>query len=191
MELSPTAKVILGMLSIAPQSGYEIKSFVDNSTRFFWAASYGQIYPELRKLEGAGLIEGEDLPTGERKRTVYRLTPEGGRVLREWLGVPPEVLEMRHEGMLKVFFADALPPDERVRRLLDMRDQHLEKLAALRAVEAAAVEAAKAESADGAESSTYLILQFGIEFNQWVADWCERAAERLAAQPAAAGRRNS
>jgi DNA-binding PadR family transcriptional regulator len=188
MELSPTGKVILGMLSSSPRSGYEIKSFVDNSTRFFWAASYGQIYPELRKLTAAGLIEGTDAPTGERKRVVYRLTPEGERALREWLGAPPEVLEMRHEGMLKVFFADALPPDERVRRLLDMRDQHLEKLAALRAVEAA-----KAASADAAVtgSSMYLILQFGIEYNQWVADWCERAAERLGAEPAAAGGRSS
>ena len=178
MELSPTAKVILGMLSISPRSGYEIKSFVDRSTRFFWAASYGQIYPELRKLEAAGLIEGTDAPTGERKRTVYRLTPEGEQALREWLGTPPEVLEMRHEGMLKVFFADALPPDERVRRLLDMRDQHLEKLAALREVEAS-----RTKSGD---SSAYLILRFGIEFNQWIADWCERAAERLGAEPVAA-----
>ena len=178
MELSPTAKVILGMLSTSPQSGYEIKSFVDRSTRFFWAASYGQIYPELRRLEAAGYIEGTAEPTGERKRTIYRLTPEGEAALRGWLGAPPEVLEMRHEGMLKVFFADALPPEQRVRRLLDMRDQHLAKLAALREVEAT-----RAKQGD---SSAYLILRFGIEFNQWIADWCERAAERLGAEPVAA-----
>ena len=41
-----------------PKSGYEIKGLVDRSTRFFWAASYGQIYPELRRLSDAGLIEG-------------------------------------------------------------------------------------------------------------------------------------
>ena len=58
-ELSPTARVILGMLGFEPMSGYEIKNFVDHSTRFFWAASYGQIYPELRRLAEAGLIEGE------------------------------------------------------------------------------------------------------------------------------------
>jgi PadR family transcriptional regulator, regulatory protein AphA len=183
MDLSPTAKVILGMLSTSPKSGYEIKSLVDNSTRFFWAASYGQIYPELRRLEAAGLIEGTDAPTGERKRIVYRLTREGREALREWLGAPPEVFEMRHEGMLKVFFADALPPDERVRRLLDMRDQHLEKLAALRAVEA--TKSASAD-ADLRESSMYLILRFGIEYNEWVADWCERAAEELAVEPVVA-----
>ena len=180
MELSPTAKVILGMLSLSPRSGYEIKSFVDKSTRFFWAASYGQIYPELRKLEAAGLIEGEDAPTGDRKRTVFRLTPAGEQSLHDWLRVPPEVLEMRHEGMLKVFFADALGPGERRQRLLDMREQHLEKLAALRAVEAARTK--------DEDTSTYLILRFGIEFNEWIAEWCERAARELVPEPVKAER---
>ena len=55
MELSATAKVILGMLAARPRSGYEIKQLVDNSARFFWAASYGQIYPELNRLEDAAL----------------------------------------------------------------------------------------------------------------------------------------
>ena len=59
MELGPTGYVILGMLRNEPRSGYEIKRAVDDSTRFFWAASYGQIYPELRKLATAGLVEGD------------------------------------------------------------------------------------------------------------------------------------
>jgi len=58
MELSATGKVILGMLAARPRSGYEIKQLVDNSARFFWAASYGQIYPELKKLERAGIDSG-------------------------------------------------------------------------------------------------------------------------------------
>src|SRR5262245_6095980 len=62
MELSPTAYVILGMVSREPRSGYEIKGLVDDTTRFFWAASYGQIYPELKRLSTAGLIEGVDAP---------------------------------------------------------------------------------------------------------------------------------
>jgi DNA-binding PadR family transcriptional regulator len=50
MELTHTAYVVLGMLRHEPRSGYEIKTVVDKSTRFFWAASYGQIYPELKRL---------------------------------------------------------------------------------------------------------------------------------------------
>jgi DNA-binding PadR family transcriptional regulator len=45
------------LLSFASRSGYDVKATVDRSTRFFWAASYGQIYPELRRLEAARLIE--------------------------------------------------------------------------------------------------------------------------------------
>ena len=73
--------VILGLLSLGPRSGYEIKATVDRSTRFFWAASYGQIYPELRRLERDGLVEGEDAPTGARNRRVYRLTKAGRKEL--------------------------------------------------------------------------------------------------------------
>ncbi len=49
---------ILGLLARRPRSGYEIKANVDTTIRHFWAASYGQIYPELRRLEAAGWIAG-------------------------------------------------------------------------------------------------------------------------------------
>ena len=67
-----TGYVILGMLALGARTGYEIKNVVDRSTRFFWAASYGQIYPELRRLEAAGLVEGKSSPTGGRKRRSSR-----------------------------------------------------------------------------------------------------------------------
>jgi len=88
-------------------SGYEIKSIVDKSTRLFWAASYGQIYPELRRLTQARLIEGEARPQRDRKRNVHRLTPAGRNQLRTWLKADPEVFEVRDEGLLKLFFARA------------------------------------------------------------------------------------
>ena len=113
-QLSATAYVILGMIRGAPKSGYEIKAVVDQTTRFFWAASYGQIYPELKRLSEAGLIAGVDAPTGGRKRTVYEITADGEEELKAWLRQPPGTFEMRDEGLLKLFFANALPPEEAV-----------------------------------------------------------------------------
>src|SRR5215212_6552794 len=113
-QLNATAYVILGMVRNEPRSGYEIKALVDNTTRFFWSASYGQIYPELKRLAEAGLITGSDVPTGSRKRTVYEITADGEEELRVWLRQEPETFEMRDEGLLKLFFADALPRDEAV-----------------------------------------------------------------------------
>lgn len=171
MELSPTAYVILGMVSREPRSGYEIKALVDNSTRFFWAASYGQIYPELKHLAEAGLVEGADLPTGERKRTVYAITKAGEEALRDWLRRPPRTYETRDEGLLKLFFAGALPEDEAVEILRSMREHRAGLVERLREMEPKALE----------EEDPYplMVLRGGIEFNQWFAGWCERMESQL------------
>jgi DNA-binding PadR family transcriptional regulator len=171
MELSPTANVILGLLSLGPKSGYEIKAFVDNATRFFWAVSYGQIYPELRRLAGAGLIEGEARPAGGRRRTVYALTAAGRKRLREWLEVEPEVLEMRDEGLLKLFFADAVDGSTAIATLTAKRRHHLERVEQLKAIEPSA------ES--NPERFPAIVCRYGIECNQWMADWCQRMADEL------------
>jgi PadR family transcriptional regulator AphA len=172
VELSPTAYVILGMLHGSPKSGYEIKSIVDNSTRFFWAASYGQIYPELRRLAKVGLIEGSAAPRDGRKRTVYKITSAGRKELRAWLREPPTTFEMRDEGLLKLFFAGALPPEEAVNTLGAMREHHLGIVARLREIEPAAT---------AAEGFPLMVLRGGIEYNEMTADWCERMERELLA----------
>ena len=85
VKLTPTGRVILGMLKLGARTGYDIKRITEVSTRFFWSASYGQIYPELRKLERSGLVEGEHDPRGAVSRRVYRLTAVGETALHEWL----------------------------------------------------------------------------------------------------------
>lgn len=170
MELSPTAYVILGMVSREPRSGYEIKALVDNSTRFFWAASYGQIYPELKRLSEAGLVEGVDAPRGDRKRTVYAITAEGETALKEWLRRPPKTAEMREEGLLKLFFAGVLPSEDAVKTLRAMREQRLALAERLRALQ---------PDAERKDPFSLIVLQGGIEFNEWFADWCERMEARV------------
>jgi DNA-binding PadR family transcriptional regulator len=176
VELSPTAYVILGMVHREPRSGYEIKALVDHSTRFFWAASYGQIYPELKRLSGAGLVEGVDAPRGERRRTVYAITAAGEEELVAWLRQPPNTYETRDEGLLKLFFADALPRGEAVPILRSMREFRLDVVERLRGIEPKA--AAKSE---GGDPFPLMVLRGGIEFNEWFAEWCERMESQLLA----------
>jgi PadR family transcriptional regulator, regulatory protein AphA len=173
MELSATAYVILGMVSREPRSGYEIKAVVDNTTRFFWAASYGQIYPELKRLSKAGLVEGVDASTGDRKRTRYAITADGEGELKNWLRQPPETVEMREEGLLKLFFAGALEPEEAVETLRAMRAMRLELTERLRAMEP--------EKTEMEDPFPLMVLRAGIEFNTWFADWCERMEAQLLA----------
>jgi PadR family transcriptional regulator AphA len=172
-ELSATAYVILGFVRKEPRSGYEIKALVDNSTRFFWAASYGQIYPELKRLSEGGLIAGKEQPTGGRRRTIYEITADGEEELRAWLRERPETFEMRDEGLLKLFFADALPREEAVEILRAMREQRQAVNERLRAIKELKL---KGELDD---PFPLFVLEGGLEFTEWFVDWCGRMEAQI------------
>ena len=180
MELSATAKVILGMLAVRPRSGYEIKQLVDHSARFFWAASYGQIYPELRRLEDAGLVAGSDASQGARQRTVYKLTAKGKRAATEWINSEPQVFELRDEGLLELFFAGSIEPA----RTAEIARERAERAASTAAELTELESMVKRLERDGgpeysADSGSRAVLRYGIEMNEWTAKWFERAARDL------------
>jgi DNA-binding PadR family transcriptional regulator len=180
MELSATGKVILGMLAARPRSGYEIKQLVDSSARFFWAASYGQIYPELNRLEQAGLITGADSSRGGRQRTVFTLTAEGKRAAREWMSKPPEVLETRDEGLLKLFFAGSIDSKRAAEIARERAAASREKAAQLRSIAEQVDEASGPEGPPAQpDTGSLTVLRYGIEMSEWAAKWFERAAEEL------------
>src|SRR5215213_3369554 len=113
--LTATSRVLLGLIRYGKRTGYEIKQLVDVSTRFFWAASYGQIYPELKRLEEERLLVAEDASVNGRSRTAYSLTPAGEAALDDWLrSDEPLVAETRDEGVLKLFFSDGLSVEDRL-----------------------------------------------------------------------------
>jgi DNA-binding PadR family transcriptional regulator len=187
MELSATGKVILGMLAARPRSGYEIKQLVDSSARFFWAASYGQIYPELKKLEKAGLISGDDSSTGARQRTTFHLTVEGERASREWIAEPPEVLETRDEGLLKLFFAGSIDPKRAAEIARERAAISKAKAAQLRAIAEQVDQTGKPEGPDAQpDAGSMTVLRYGIDASEWAAEWFERAALELESQKSGA-----
>jgi PadR family transcriptional regulator, regulatory protein AphA len=170
-DLTPTGRVILGMLALGVTSGYDIKQLVDKSTRHFWAASYGQIYPELKRLEDQGLVRGRSEPTGGRARSVYELTQAGRDALRSWLTSDAElVYELRDEGMLKLFFSDVLP-EQRVENIRAMRLRMERKLAQLLELQTHAQEMVPGPA---------MTLDLGITHTRSFIDWCTAAEARLA-----------
>jgi len=170
MAATSVTSVILGLLALGPRSGYEIKTTVDRSTRFFWAASYGQIYPELRRLEREGLIEGEDSPNGLRARRIYRLTDAGRDELRRWLLGTETTAELRDENLLRLFFADTLPREEALLLLESRRLWHEALAARLREID---------ELPGEDPPFVDLVLRWGIAYSEWGAQWCSEQLHRL------------
>jgi PadR family transcriptional regulator, regulatory protein AphA len=178
-HLTPTARVILGMLQLGAKTGYEIKQAVEVSTRFFWGASYGQIYPELRRLAEAGLLTSSDAPRGGVRRTEYHLTAEGERVLAEWLTADDfGAFEMRDELLLRFFFGDLLSGDDALAVVRRMRERSEWIVERFRELEPGAEEGF---TDAGGERFPHLALQYGIGLMEWMAGWArdtERALRR-------------
>src|SRR5258708_31502342 len=107
MEGNAVTWAVLGLIALRPRSGYDIKRIVDRSIRHFWAASYGQIYPELARLEAAGWIAGEDAGRGGRSRRVFTITPQGEEALQGWLVGQGTRTQFRDDAPLLLFFAES------------------------------------------------------------------------------------
>src|SRR2546423_5697146 len=114
---------ILGMLSIGPMSGYDIKKEVETSISNFWTESYGQIYPVLKNLIAEKLVTRtiENEP-GKPDRHVYSLTPKGRQELRRWLrrDFAPKI--QRDEFLLKLFFGEEIPTKANIAHVEHFRE---------------------------------------------------------------------
>jgi DNA-binding PadR family transcriptional regulator len=170
-ELSKPAYVVLGMIATGRRSGYVISRTAQEATRHFWATSDGQIYPQLKKLSEEGYIEGEREAQGGRERIVYSLTDRGQEALDEWLnsGARPQH-EFRDEGLLRLFFAEALSVDQLRAQVALMRERHRRALETLRELETTA----------GDRACALLTLRYGVDLHGFAIDWYDRLDEQLA-----------
>jgi DNA-binding PadR family transcriptional regulator len=169
-SLSATARVILGILAFGPATGYDVKRVTDKSTRFFWRASYGQIYPELRKLEEAGLVRASEKPHGKRRRRVYELTAAGKRAVADWLEAEDDLYEVRDEGLLRLFFGE-LVSQEQLLALVRRRKEVYEGVVEL--FQGIGADLGEIEGPSGE------VLRYGIELMEWNAKWWADLESRL------------
>lgn len=112
---------ILGLLDIAPQSGYDLGRAFAGSVAHFWHADQSQIYRTIDRLEADGAVATEVVPQeGRPDRRVHSLTDAGRTELGEWLRSPVEAPLPKEPFLARLFFADSLGPDG-VIALLDER----------------------------------------------------------------------
>ncbi len=123
--LAATSWALLGMMSYEEEvSGYDLKKWIDWSVDlYYWSPSYSQIYTELKKLEGLGLVTSRvEHDEGTRSRRLYKITPDGMAAVTEWTNyapVDPPVL--KHSVLLRVTFGHLSNPG----RLKEILQEHV------------------------------------------------------------------
>ncbi len=118
-------QALLGLLTIEPMSGYDLGRMVRASIGYIWRESYGQIYPNLKRLAADGMVECKtEKQKGRPDRRVYSITKKGRAQLAKWLSVPPQPESPRNEMLLKLFFGAQVPTHILIENVERMVEEH-------------------------------------------------------------------
>ena len=70
------------------KSGYDLKLWMSSCTSNFFDASFGSIYPALKRLEAKDLIRSvEQVESGKFKK-IYSIREAGKKEFMAWLSAP-------------------------------------------------------------------------------------------------------
>ena len=177
---SQTEVAVLGALSTGPMSGYEVRRAITEVLGHFWHESYGQIYPCLTALEGAGSVRRTG--PGRTSGTVFQITAVGEDRLRSLLAEPHTAPPARNGLLLRLFFGAHLADGEAQNLLEQARDRAsaaLEEYPQLRDEPGAEV------GSDREQVLREITLSFGKHVARAQLAWAQESLETLAALDAA------
>jgi len=177
MRENKSKYAVLGILSMGPVSGYDIKKVFENIASNFWKESYGQIYPILKGLSEQGLANRSiEKQMGKPDRHIYSITDKGRKVLKKWLIEPVERQIGRHEMPLKLFFGLQVSLEDNIHQVEHFRDLHSGELEDIGSIE----ERLKAEKVGDPKLEFWLMtLNYGKHANSAILGWCDETLARL------------
>ncbi len=171
-RLNRTRYAILGMLSLGPMSGYDMKKRFDGSIAHFWNENYSGIYPMLRRLEEEGLVEKRTEQTkGNPARHIYTINEKGKRVLGEWLLLPAERPTLRLELLLKLFFGHEVSKENLIEKVEEEKRFCEETLGIFKGIEHH-IRSGKDHAKMKGARHWLITLSYGVHYYEAVKKWC-------------------
>lgn len=121
--------VILGILSLQPLTGYDLKKVFMDSTLLYWSGNNNEIYRTLLALHRRGLLTCEvQYQESRPPRKVYTLTEAGKTALTEWVKAGAEEPQLRHSLLSRLAWAGSLQDDELDQLLVEAEDDAKNRL---------------------------------------------------------------
>lgn len=178
---------MLGLLARHSLSGYDLTRRMREQVGFFWEARHSQIYPELARLEGRGLVAHELVEQRERPdKKVYSILPAGEDALREWVCGPLRERPVRDELVLKAYSLWTVDPAAAAGLFREQERRHAEQLREYREIEEWMKQTAGEELANVNSRwfASYATLRRGIGYEIELVEWCRWLAGELEGSPA-------
>jgi PadR family transcriptional regulator, regulatory protein AphA len=182
--LTTTEAAILGVLTIGPMSGYDLKKAIDASVGYFWGPAKSGIYALLPRLVAAGHATSREVAqSGRPDKRIYRITAAGRKALRSWIEDTPAPPDPdRNPLLLKLFFGSLTSPDVLAEQIRARREEAERLDRALDEFD---------READPADVYGGLTREWGHEYARAVERWARKAEAELARAAARADRRGA
>lgn len=172
---------ILTSLLEKPGTGAELARRFDKSLGYFWQATHQQIYRELGKMEGAGLITAHELPTARGQQRQFQVLEAGVHALARWCREPGEPRPIRDELLVRLRAAAVLGDVDIAVEMRRHHARHSRTLANYEAIEAH--DFPPGGERDRSAELQLAVVRAGIAYERsWLA-WCEEALAGLERVP--------
>lgn len=94
MQITALGYALIGLVRAEPRSGYALRKVFEDTPMGSFSSSPGSIYPALKKLADAGMLEKRGAESG--RKPVFHITPLGESTMRAWLELPVTSDELAH-----------------------------------------------------------------------------------------------
>lgn len=167
--------IILGFLICKNHmSGYELKQEMNDYLSYIYDASFGSIYPALKRLVDKEYVVCEELVENGKFKKLYAPTDLGKAAFFQWLEKPIVFAKANHGNLGKIIFYDYLPIHLAIRNLKAFRNEVLPHLEYIRQSKR---EFEKAHSI-GQKRFLYSTLQYGEHHYQSIIEWCDMLIQK-------------
>lgn len=161
-----TEYILLGFLMEKDMTGYDMKQHMSFSTSYFVDASFGSIYPSLKRLETKGLVELKESTENGKLKKIYSINEQGKAEFLRWLATPIAVSRTDISSPLaKIFFFRYLPREQATQLI----EQCINDLACYKK----SLLELKGKVEHKADPFELCTLNFGLDCYDFAINWCK------------------
>ena len=165
---------ILGLLHYRNMHGYEIKTHIERHFGHMWTINDGQLYPNLKSMEGEGLVSLADVAPSERggpHKKLYAVTLKGREVFRQWLENSDVSRMVLRDPFIMRFIFFGFGSKEQAAAIIDKQINLYENQYASRINHL--------ERWRRRGQYVRLVAELGVEFNRMYVNWLKRARREI------------
>jgi PadR family transcriptional regulator AphA len=171
---------ILGLLSLKPQTGYELKANLEQSIRYIWNADQAQIYRTLADINQEGLVASNTIQQmGRPNKKIYQLTKTGEDELKHWLSGPVHSKGQHNTELVQVFFSGQITDEEILTNLKRLRDDTETNISGLLSLKTDSELFASKSSSSRTRFFFDSTLQLGIRSAKLNLEWLNEMIEKI------------